>query len=90
MGNANAHVELQLIPAMFVDVTAPTPVPAKTTDKVGRKKFAEILVLARNVNVHVPVALPQFVVTLPVPLVQPLKIEALLGEGLIEIEVPTS
>jgi hypothetical protein len=78
------------MPVIFVEVTVPTPVPANTTLSVGKLKFAVMLVVAVSVNVQAPAALLQFPVTLPVPLVQLVKFEALLGVGLIEIDVPTA
>jgi hypothetical protein len=79
------------MPATFVDVTVPPPVPANSTWSVGKLKFAVMLVWEVSVNVQAPVALLQFAVKpLPVPLVQLVKFEALLGVGLIEIVVPTS
>jgi hypothetical protein len=84
------HVAPQLMPAIFVDVTVPTPVPANTTLSMGKLKFAVMLVLPVSVNVQAPVALPQLADTLPVPLVQLVKFEALLGVGVIEIDVPTA
>jgi hypothetical protein len=85
------HDAPQLMPATFVDVTVPTPVPANTTWSVGKLKFAVMLVWSVRMNVQAPGGLSQFAVKpLPVPLVQLVKFEALLGVGLIEIDVPTA
>jgi hypothetical protein len=85
--NEAEQVAPQLMPATLVEVT--TPAPANTTESVGRLKLAVILVASFNVKLQAPAALLQFAVTLPVPLVQPVKFDALSGVGMIEIGVPT-
>jgi hypothetical protein len=75
-----------LMPAGFEETD---PVPLTTTVRVGRLKFAVTLVSWFKLKSQGPVALLQFAVMLPVPLVQLVKFDALSGMGMIEIRVPT-
>ena len=75
----------QSMPVGF-DVTV--PVPTNTTESIGRLKLAVTEESVVNVKVQAPVV-PLHTAAFPMPLVQPVKLLALLGAAVTVIAVPT-